>query len=188
VIQEDQKSSSEAATVLAEKLPTVCPAGTSLQIVDSAKSMCLHLKGSTNADGSFSVSTTVNRPLITMPCATKGSATFANQVFDYDDSAGVITHTASGLVLSLVGSLRDGTPVTAVAPPVGAVATPSPTTWKWFTPYTGGLISSGMDNTFSLTDSQVHSGANVGLPVHVWRLRSSLPSGAPNANWEVSCQ
>jgi hypothetical protein len=63
-----------------EDVPSVCPAGKSLQIVDSSKSLCLHLKGYTAGDGSFAVTTTVRQPMVTMPCAAKSTGAFANQV------------------------------------------------------------------------------------------------------------
>jgi hypothetical protein len=189
LVPEEQHSSSEAETVEVEKLPSVCPAGTSLQILDSAKSLCLHVKGASAADGSFAVSSTVRMPIVTMPCATKGTSTFGNQVFVYDDAAGTLKHNASGLLVALQSTpLRDGTPLTVVAPAAAGAAQSSSSLWKWFSPYTGGLITSSVDNTFSITDSLVNSGVDVGLPVHMWRLKKSLPNGAPNANWIVSCQ
>jgi hypothetical protein len=139
-------------TLAAEKVSSVCPAGTSLQIVDSAKSMCLHLKGSSGAGNTFAVSTSVKMPLITMPCAAKGSTTFANQVFEYDDAAGTLAHVASGLLLALQSTpLRDGTALTAVTPNTDGSAEPTSSLWKWFSPFSGGLITSAMDNTFALT-------------------------------------
>lgn len=174
-------------SIQAEELPALCPADQGMQILDSAKGVCLHLKGTSAADGTFTVASTVSRPLITMQCAHKDSALYANQEFTYDDAAGVITHTASGLVVSLDGPLRDGTLVTVVQAPKD-VASPAPSQFKWFSPLTGGVIVSAMNNDFSITDAQVHNGAVKGLPVHMWKLKASLPSGVPNANWMANCK
>jgi hypothetical protein len=109
-------------------------------------------------------------------------------VFVYDDAAGTLTHAASGLLVALQSTpLRDGTALTVVSPAGGATQ-PTSSLWKWFDLYTGGLITSAVNNEYSITDSQVSNGVDKGLPVHMWRLKKSLPSGAPNANWVVSCQ
>jgi len=38
-----------------------------------------------------------------------------------------------------------------------------------------------------ITDSRVNADVSIGLPVHMWHLSASLPSGAPNAAWYANC-
>ena len=59
--------------------------------------------------------------------------------------------------------------------------------WVWADPTSGGTLASAADVNFEITDSMVNAGASIGLPVHMWHLKASLPSGAPNANWMAGC-
>jgi len=153
-------------------------AGAAFQIMDQAKNLCLHIKGA-GAPGNFQLSA-VNRPVITMQC-TAGSP---NQQFAWLPSAtgGAVQHVASGLVLTTLQDIIDGSIVT-VAP---AVNSPQQQ-WAWANYATGGVIASIVNELFEITDSMVNAGANIGLPVHMWHLQKSLPSGTPNANWMASC-
>ena len=157
--------------------------GGSFSVADSAKNLCLHVKGAATAGG-FTVAS-VNRPVITMRC----TADSPNQQFEWlrGASSGQLRHVASGLLLSVSlgtdAAIRDGSLVT-VLPDAGGAATQS---WIWNDPTSAGTLSSVADPNFEITDAVVNAGANVGLPVHMWHLAASLPSGSPNAAWEASC-
>jgi len=93
-----------------------------------------------------------------------------------------VQHVASGLVITTTQTVIDGSLVT-LAP---AVSSPEQT-WAWADYATGGVIASTVNELFEITDAVVNAGANIGLPVHVWHLQKSLPSGQPNANWMATC-
>jgi hypothetical protein len=148
-------SSTEAAqTAVVDDAP-LCPAGKAMQVLDTDKGMCLHVKGVASADAPFQVSTTVAHPIITMPCALASSSLLANQMWSFNERTGELTHVMTGLALSLVGdSVTDGTEVDLVAAGSGAPAA----LWHWSNPFTGGMLTTKVDNLYSLTDSMVHSG------------------------------
>jgi hypothetical protein len=155
--------------------------GKSFAVQSSAKSaLCMHVKGAMGPDG-FVVSSTVKRPVITMPC-TPGSP---NQQFTWmpTEHGGVLVHSPSTLAMSLASAtVSDGTGV------VLAAETGAPTQeWVWNDAATGGTISSVANENFMITDSRVNADVSVGLPVHMWHLAKSLPSGAPNAQWYANC-
>jgi hypothetical protein len=160
--------------------PAVCH-GESFALQSSAKSaLCMHVKGAMGPGG-FVVSSTVKRPIITMPC-TPGSP---NQQFSWMPTAygGVLVHTPSSLAMSLASvTVSDGTGVVLVA----ETGAPSQE-WVWNNPATGGTIASVANENFMITDSRVNADVSVGLPVHMWHLAASLPSGAPNAQWYANC-
>ena len=160
--------------------PAVCH-GKSFAVQSGAKSaLCMHVKGAMGPGG-FVVSSTVKRPIITMPC-TPGSP---NQQFSWMPTAhgGVLVHTPSSLAMSLSSvTVSDGTGVVLVA----ETGAPSQE-WVWNNPATGGTIASVANENFMITDSRVNADVSVGLPVHMWHLAASLPDGAPNAQWYANC-
>jgi hypothetical protein len=156
----------------------ICNAA-SFQIMDVAKNLCLHVKGTGSP---FQVSSTIRRPVITMQCVT-GSP---NQLFSWVPSStggGSLLHVASGLALSTSQDVTDGALVTVTTP----AANSPPQTWAWASYATGGIIATTVNELFEITDALVNAGANIGLPVHMWHLQKSLPSGTPNANWMATC-
>ena len=160
--------------------PSVC-GSKSFAVQSGAKAaLCMHVKGGVGPNG-FVVSSTVKRPVITMPCV-PGSP---NQQFMWEPSAhgGVLVHTPSMLAMSLASAtVSDGTAVVLVDK-TGALTQE----WEWPNAANGGTISSAADDNFMITDSRVNADVSVGLPVHMWRLKASLPSGAPNAQWFANC-
>jgi hypothetical protein len=167
-------------TEVAPVIPNVAAicAGAAFQIMDQAKNLCLHIKGN-GAPGNFQLSA-VKRPVITMQCIAGSS----NQLFAWVPSAtgGAVQHVASGLVITTTQTVVDGSLVTL------APAANSPEqTWAWADYATGGIIASTVNELFEITDSMVNANANIGLPVHMWHLQKSLPSGQPNANWMATC-
>jgi hypothetical protein len=161
--------------------PSVCD-GKSFAVQSGAKSaLCMHVKGGLGPDG-FVVSSTVKRPIITMPC-TPGSP---NQQFTWVPTAngGVLVHKPSTMAVSLASAtaVSDGTGV-LLAANNGA---PSQE-WVWNDAASGGTIASVANENFMITDSRVNADVSVGLPVHMWHLAKSLPSGAPNAQWYANC-
>jgi hypothetical protein len=157
----------------------ICDAG-AFQVADKLKSLCLHVKGS-GANGAF-VLAAAKRPVITMQCIT-GST---NQLFTWTPSAagGQLIHSASGLAVGIPSAdVYDGAVVTVITP----ADTPEQT-WAWADATTGGgILASVADPRFEITDSKVNAGSSIGLPVHMWHLKASLPSGSPNANWAADC-
>jgi hypothetical protein len=160
--------------------PSVCKSK-SFAVQSGAKAaLCMHVKGGMGPDG-FVVSSTVKRPVITMPCV----AGSPNQQFMWEPSAhgGVLVHTPSMLAMSLASAtVSDGTGVVLVDK-TGSLTQE----WVWPDAANGGTISSAADDNFMITDSRVNADVSVGLPVHMWRLKASLPSGAPNAQWIANC-
>jgi hypothetical protein len=167
----------------------------------SKTALCMHVKGATGPDG-FVISTTVKRPIITMPCV----AGSPNQQFSWMPSAhgGTLQHNPTKLALSLASAtVSDGTGVSLAA------ETGEPQQeWMWPDAAHGGTIASVANENFMITvrhtrhgralsvadlvcacpqDSRVNADVSVGLPVHMWRLAASLPSGAPNAAWYANC-
>lgn len=168
----------------ANEVPPAQPlcGGTAFQVANTMKTQCLHVKGGAGAGG-FSVSA-VKRPVITAAC-TPGSP---NQMFSFVPSAvgGMLRHDASQMVISLASNtVTNGAGVYLAAPQTGAVTQE----WAWSTPDVGGVIAAVANANFEITDSRVNAGADVaiGLPVHMWHLAQSLPSGAPNAQWVAKC-
>lgn len=171
--------------------PKLCD-GATFQVEDNAKgSLCLHVKGGVASDGSFAIAN-VKRPVVTMPC----QAGSPNQLFTWlpntastGELAGSLRHQASGLLLSVMpgaaggAPVRDGSGVT-VAPAAAGQLTQA---WVWSSPTSGGPLASAAATQYMITDSMVNAGANTGLPVHMWALKNSLPSGAPNAQWAAVC-
>jgi hypothetical protein len=158
--------------------PPVC-GGTPFAVTNVAKNLCLHVKGGTNAAG-FVVSN-AKRPIITAAC-TQGSP---NQGFIWVPSAqgGLLVHAATQLAVSVAsGTVVNGSPVILAAE--SGVPTEE---WIWNTPTTGGILSSVADPAFQITDAMVNPDANIGLPVHMWHLAASLPSGVPKAAWMANC-
>jgi hypothetical protein len=179
-LQVPGRSSPPPPTV--QVVPALC-GGAAFPIEDAAKNLCLHVKGGVGADGKFALSP-ASRPVVTMQC-TAGSP---NQLFSFTPgaSSGVLRHDASGLVLSVAlgeESMRDGSTVTVLPAQAGSTTQ----AWVWDNPTTGGTLSSASNADFELTDAKVNANANIGLPVHMWRLAASLPSGRPNANWMAGC-
>ena len=158
--------------------------GAPFLIENQQKNLCLHVKGSATG-GSFTLAPNVKRPVITLKCI-EGSP---NQQFSWLPGAasGQLRHDASGLLLSVnLGndpSVRDGSGVT-VLPAAQDATTQS---WVWSNPTSGGTLSSAADPAFQLTDALVNAGASIGLPVHMWHMVKSLPSGAPNGAWMAGC-
>jgi hypothetical protein len=170
---------SSSTTTPAAPATGICAAG-SFQVTDIVKSLCLHVKGS-EVGGAFVLTPGARRPVITMQCIT-GSA---NQLFTWTPTAsgGQLLHAASGLAVAVASTeVYDGAAVTVTAP-----ADSPEQTWAWADPTTGGLIASVADARFEITDSKVNAGASIGLPVHMWHLKASLPAGSPNAAWSASC-
>ncbi len=177
-----------STTDLADTSVTVAPApaplcgGASFPVENPTKNLCLHIKGGVSLGGSFALAPNVKRPVITMKCVT-GSP---NQQFSWLPAAvgGQLRHDASGLMLSVAdGTVRDGSAVTVLPAAAGA----GTQAWVWGDPVKGGTLSSAADPQFQLTDAVVNAGAAVGLPVHLWHLAASLPSGAPNGAWMAGC-
>jgi hypothetical protein len=158
----------------------ICAAG-AFQVADVTKSLCLHIKGSV-VDGAFQVAPAVRRPVITMQCMS-GSA---NQLFSWTPTAdgGQLIHVASGQAIGVPSAdVYDGAAVTLMSP----ADTPEQN-WAWTDATTGGgVIASVADQRFEITDSKVNAGASIGLPVHMWHLKASLPAGSPNAAWSADC-
>ena len=91
-----------------------CSGSPKMLIRDTNKNLCLHVKGTSNPDGSFSITPGTPQPVITMPCAKSGSDLVANQQFIYTAyhegnvtianlgsmSFSTIVHAASGLALT----------------------------------------------------------------------------------------
>ena len=149
-----------------------------LQVMDVNKNLCLHVKG-TATGGGFTVAD-LKRPVITMPCV----AGSPNQMFTATSTNGgdAITHVATGMQLSTVQDVTNGAVVTLAAP-----GNQAQELWLWATPSTGGPLVSAANPQFEITDNQVHVGASVGLPVHLWHLFKSLPTGSPKAQWAAQC-
>ena len=174
----------QTATITAAAVAAATPASTalcggeSLQISDINKNLCLHVKG-TATDGGFTVAD-LSRPVITMPCV----AGSPNQLFTASatSAGGAIIHVASGQQLSTVQDVTNGAIVTLAAP-----GNSPQELWQWQTPIAGGMLVSVANTQFEITDNRVNAGASVGLPVHMWHLYKSLPSGAPKAQWAAQC-
>ena len=176
-------SSSEAPPVADPN--QVCNGG-SFHIRDASKRICLHIKGTIAADGSFAISTTAKMPVVTMAC----DASSQNQIFTWAAGAhsGTITHVATGKVLAVPTSdVVDGTPLVLADAKADDEDGDDQQRWAWSDAVDGGVIVSAADEAFEITDSKVNPDANVGLPVHMWHLAASLPSGRPNAAWMASC-
>ena len=144
--------------------------------------LCMHVKGEVGPSGSFVVNTAVKRPVITMPCVPASP----NQLFSWvpSEHGGALLHDASAEVLSLASAtVSDGTGIALAAATGGAQQE-----WLWPAAAAGGTITSVDDEHFMITDSRVNADVSVGLPVHMWHLIASLPSGAPNAAWAANCQ
>lgn len=160
--------------------PSVCK-GKNFAVQSATKTkLCMHVKGAMGPDG-FVVSTVVKRPVITMPCV----AGSPNQQFSWAPSAngGLLVHSPSTLVLALASTTpADGTGV-VLAADSGAASQE----WVWSNAATGGTIAAAANDNFLITDSRVNADVSVGLPVHMWHLAASLPSGAPNAAWYANC-
>ena len=180
-----QTAAITAAAVDAATAPSTAPAassslcgGSALQVKDVNKNLCLHVKG-TSTDGGFTLAS-LKRPIITMPCV----ADSPNQMFTASASAqgGTILHVASGLQLSTVQDVANGAVVT-----LSATGNNPQELWQWQTPTVGGMLVSVANLQFEITDSRVNADAPVGLPVHMWHLYKSLPSGAPKAQWAAQC-
>lgn len=155
--------------------------GASFAVANKMKTLCLHVKGGAADDGSFTISTTAKRPVITAAC----SAGSPNQQFSLLPASlgGMLLHEPSQMVLSLASpDVSNGAGV-FLAPMVDSETQE----WIWSNPEEGGTIAAVADPNFEITDSRVNAGAAVGLPVHMWHLAKSLPSGAPNAQWYAQC-
>jgi hypothetical protein len=182
----DFHTSTEAALPPAAAGKALC-AGAPLTVVlrersaDVPNQLCLHVKGSRVGDA-FVVAT-MKRNVIIMSCV----ADSPNQLFTWlpTASGGHLRHDASGLLVSVAtAAVLDGSDVTVLAPSI----TGSPTQeWSWSDPIIGGTISSVADERFEITDSRTNQASNGGLPVHMWHLHTSLPTGMPNASWKASC-
>ena len=108
------------------------------------KGLCLHVKGGAGPDG-FAVSTSVHRPVITMPCV----AGSPNQLFSWvpTEHGGVLMHDASTLALALqTADVADGTGV-VLAPATGGPQQE----WVWDDATSGGTIKSVDDENFMIT-------------------------------------
>jgi hypothetical protein len=176
-------SSSEAPPVSDPQ--NICNGG-SFHIRDAAKRVCLHVKGNIAADGTFAVSTTARMPVVTMPCNTASQ----NQIFTWAAGAhsGTITHVATGKVLAVPSAdVVDGTAVLLADQMPNNEEGDDQQRWAWSDAADGGVIVSAANEAYQITDSKVNADANVGLPVHMWHLAASLPSGSPNAAWMASC-
>ena len=167
-----------AAVAAATPAPSALCGGSPLQISDINKNLCLHVKG-TASGGGFTVAD-LTRPVITMPCV----AGSPNQLFTASatSAGGAIIHVASGQQLTTVQEVTNGAVVT-----LGAPGNSPQELWQWQTPTVGGMLVSVANTQFEITDNRVNAGASVGLPVHLWHLYKSLPSGAPKAQWATQC-
>jgi hypothetical protein len=180
-------TSTEASTPPAAAGRALC-AGEPLSVIlrersaDVPNKLCLHVKGSMVGDA-FQVAA-IKRPVIILQC-TAGSA---NQLFTWlpIEEGGHLHHDASGLLVSVAtDAVLDGSDVTLKP----AALTDSPAqAWVWADAAgAGGTISSVADERFEITDSRVNQASNGGLPVHMWHLHTSLPTGMPNAAWYADC-
>ena len=118
--------------------------GAAFPVRSVVKGLCLHVKGGTGPDG-FAVTTTVKRPVITMPCV----AGSPNQLFSWVPGAhgGALMHDASTMALALeTAAVSDGTGV-MLAPATGGAQQE----WMWDNPTTGGTITSVDDENFMIT-------------------------------------
>jgi hypothetical protein len=147
------------------------------------KDLCLHLRGSIGSNGKWELPTGAQQVVVTAPCAgggdNKATKAIINQVWTW--TAPVLTHQVSGLVLAVAPTtaVSDGTYVT-VAPAVPGDASQA---WNW---ENFGMITPTMAPQFSLTDGHTIGGV-YGVPVHLWQLNASLPTGAPRAEWQQLC-
>ncbi len=161
--------------------PSVCPAGTTFLLNDYSKNLCLHVLGAMQ-NGAWAFPVGKTRYVITSQCA--GNANpyfFANQGWTW--SAPTMTHTASGLVLTVqapsAAATVNGAGIT-VSPPTGSTNQQ----WSW---ESYGMFVPLMAPRFSMTDSRAVANAPRGMPVHLWQLQASLPTGVPNAAWAEMC-
>jgi hypothetical protein len=167
--------------------PPLC-SGAPFAVENQQKNLCLHVKGALAPGGGFALAANIKRPVITMKCV----AGSPNQLFSWlpgAAGAGQLQHDATGMLLSVnLGNgaeMRDGAMVTVLPAAAGGAPTQA---WVWSNPTSGGgTLSSAADTQFQVTDALVNAGANIGLPVHLWHLSSSLPSGAPNGAWMAGC-
>lgn len=158
--------------------PPLC-GGTPFAVANTMKQLCLHVKGGIN-NGGFVVAN-VKRPVITAACS-QGSP---NQQFTWlpAPEGGMLMHDATKQVLALTSATVTNGAAVILAPASDALTEE----WVWNNPTTGGTLSAMADPYFQITDSQVNANVAVGLPVHMWHLASSLPSGQPKAAWMASC-
>ncbi len=148
---------------------------------DVLTKLCMHVKGSIQ-DGGFMLGPST-RPIIILACV----ANSPNQLFTWlpAEQGGMLRHDASGLLLSVdAGNVVDGSAVALMRPDSGYLGQQ----WLWSDPMSlGGTISTMADERFEITDSRVNQASNGGLPVHMWHLHKSMPTGMPNAAWSAEC-
>jgi hypothetical protein len=163
-----------------------CPAGNTFLLQDYAKSnLCLHVLGSLQG-GAWAFPAANSRYVITATCASNTNpSAFPNQGWTW--SAPTMTHTASGLVLTVqapsAAATVNGAGIT-VSPSSGAINQQ----WQW---NSVGTFIPLMAPSFAMTDSNSVNNSPRGLPVHLWQLGSrslsSQPVGQPNAAWATMC-
>ena len=163
--------------------PPIC-AGDQLQVTkvgSNHDNMCMGVLGGMS-NGVFTVKP-LKRPIVLMEC----SANSPNQRFTWVPTAqgGELVHTASKMAVSLVpsitGVVNNNAAVTVVSSNSGLAQE-----WLWENPATGGVIRSVLDQEFEITRME-KGDSPVGLPVHMWHLSKSLPSGAAYGQWAAVC-
>ena len=166
-------------------LPGVPVCGDSLFVIklvnSTAEGVCLNVLGAVSSNGLFTVKSTSKRPVTTEMCSNKSP----NQLFSWAPTAtgGKLVHAASKLVLSLADNavpVVDNAVVTVLASATGLQQE-----WVWKMPKTGGVIRSALDQNTEITSQSSTNSA--GLPVRMWHLKTSLPSGSPTGQWAAGC-
>jgi hypothetical protein len=147
----------------------------------NTQNMCLHVMGALS-NGVFNVKSTLLRPVVTMWC----SPTSPNQRFTWVPRAqgGQLVHIASNLALSLniTAPVKNNARVGVLS-----INTGTSQKWVWENPTTGGVIRSAVNQNFEVTNAKKRGKPTVALPVKMWHLNKTMPSGGPTGQWQSNC-
>jgi hypothetical protein len=182
-------SAAEAPPTPPMSAVVACGEGDAFLVEDYGKGTCLHVAGAATPSG-WAFPAEGKHNVITQPCAGPANAgAVPNQEWAWN--APYLTHAASGLNLAVAAALvQDGSYVTLALPGVrapdgvAAASAPDAQAWTW---ENYGLLVPQASPSFALTDARASARDIPGLPVHLWELHASLPSGIPNANWAQLC-
>lgn len=155
---------------------------TTLLVQLNTQGLCLHVMGDLTPDGVFTIKSTLSRPVVTMHC----SATSPNQRFTWvpGDKGGKLVHIASNLALSLnlTAPVKNNARVLVLSINPGMSQQ-----WVWENPTKGGVIRSAVNQNFEVTASKKKGKPLVAMPIKMWHLNKTMPSGGITGEWLSNC-